>query len=79
MIEPLPGESRREWLLHMLKYFAKYQKQNETYTFWQKTNHPIELNYPEIIDQKIEYIYNNPVEAGYVTNPLIAVLVRFHH
>jgi len=69
MIEQMPGESRREWLLHMFKYFAKYQKQNETYSFWQKTNHPIELNYPEIIDQKIEYIHNNRVEAGYVTNP----------
>ena len=22
-----------------------------------------------IIDQKIEYIHNNPLEAGYVTNP----------
>jgi REP element-mobilizing transposase RayT len=69
MIEQMPGESRGEWLLHMFKYFAKYQKQNETYSFWQKTNHPIELNYPEIIDHKIEYIHNNPVEAGYVINP----------
>jgi REP element-mobilizing transposase RayT len=69
LIEKMPGESRREWLLHMFKYFAKFQKQNKTYSFWQKTNHPIELNYPEIIDQKIAYIHNNPVESGYVTNP----------
>jgi REP element-mobilizing transposase RayT len=69
LIEQMPGESRREWLLHMFKYFAKYQKQNKTYSFWQKTNHPIELNYPKIIDQKIAYIHNNPVESGYVTNP----------
>ncbi len=83
LIGQMPGESRRECLpaarqaclagkaglLHMFKYFAKYQKQNKTYSFWQKTNHPIELNYPEIIDQKIEYIHNNPVESGYVTNP----------
>ena len=69
LIEQMPGESRREWLLYMFKYFAKYQKQNETYSFWQKTNHPIELDYPGIINQKMEYIHNNPVEAGYVTNP----------
>ncbi len=36
--------------------------------FWQKTNHPIELNYPKIIDQKIQYIHLNPVQAGYVLN-----------
>jgi len=69
LIEQMPGESRRDWLLHMFKFFGKYQKQNKTFSFWQKTNHPIELNYPEIIDQKVEYIHNNPVESGYVTNP----------
>jgi REP element-mobilizing transposase RayT len=69
LIEQMPGESRKEWLVHMFKYFAKYQKQNATYLFWQKTNHPIELNYPGIIDQKIRYIHDNPVEAGYITNP----------
>ena len=66
MIESEPGESRREWLLHMFKYYAEFQKQNTTYMFWQKTNHPIELNYPSIVDQKIDYVHNNPVEAGYV-------------
>lgn len=66
MIEQEQGESRREWLLHMFGYFAKYKKQNDTYMFWDKTNYPIELNYPGIVDQKIDYIHNNPVEAGYV-------------
>jgi putative transposase len=69
MIEKEEGESRREWLLHMFKYYANFQKQNSTYMFWQKTNHALELNYPHIVDQKIEYIHNNPVEAGYVTEP----------
>jgi putative transposase len=32
--------------------------------FWQKTNHPTELSTPEIFDQKVEYIHNNPVGAG---------------
>lgn len=69
MIECEAGENRREWLLHMFKYHAKYESQNANYMFWQKTNHPIELSYPSIMDQKIDYIHNNPVEAGYVTDP----------
>ena len=63
------GESRKEWLMHMFRYFARHQRQNTHLMFWQKTNHPIELNYPAIIDQKIEYIHNNPVEAGYTLDP----------
>ena len=27
------------------------------------------MNYPELFDQKIEYIHYNLVEAGYVINP----------
>ena len=69
MIENEPGESRKEWLLHMFGYYAKHQKQNTKQMFWQKTNHPIELSYPEIIDQKLEYIHYNPVQAGHVTDP----------
>ncbi len=60
-------ESRREWLLHMFKYFAKYESQNETYQFWQKTSHPIALTDIKIFDQKVEYIHNNPLVAGLVT------------
>jgi putative transposase len=36
------GESRKEWLLHMFRYHAKYQKQNKEFQVWQKTSHPIE-------------------------------------
>ena len=37
--------------------------------FWQKTNHPIELFSSKVIDQKIEYIENNPVAACIVDSP----------
>ena len=69
MIEEEPGESRREWLLHMFKYYAKFQQQNANYMFWEKTNHPIELSWGLILQQKIEYIHHNPVKAGYVVDP----------
>lgn len=37
--------------------------------FWQHNNKPIELWSPAVIDQKVEYIHNNPVEAGVVKEP----------
>lgn len=69
LVEHEPGESRKDWLLHMFKYHARFQQQNSFYMFWQKTNHPVELSSPEIFDQKVEYLHNNPVEAGYVLMP----------
>jgi REP element-mobilizing transposase RayT len=69
MIEFENGESRKKWLLQLFSYYAKFHKQNKNYLFWQKTNYPIELDYNEIFDQKVGYIHNNPVEAGYVTDP----------
>ena len=68
-VESETGESRKDWLLHLFKYHAKYKKQNTKYQFWQKTNHPIELKTSAVIDQKIEYIHNNPVKAGLVLKP----------
>ena len=38
-------------------------------TGWQQNNKPIELWSPEVIDQKVDYIHFNPVEAGFVTEP----------
>jgi REP element-mobilizing transposase RayT len=66
-IEDSTIESRKEWLLYMFSYFAKYESQNEKYQFWQKTNHPTELINTEMLVQKINYIHNNPVIAGLVS------------
>jgi putative transposase len=62
------GESRKEWLLYMFAYFAKQNAQYSNYHFWQYTSHPILLDSNSIIDQKIEYIHQNPVKAGIVTD-----------
>lgn len=35
--------------------------------FWQQNNKPIELWSNEVIQQKLDYIHNNPVESGFVT------------
>ncbi len=36
---------------------------------WQQHNKPIELWSAETIQEKIDYIHNNPVESGFVTEP----------
>ncbi|WP_420581474.1 REP-associated tyrosine transposase [Reichenbachiella sp.] len=59
-------ESRREWLLWMFERASKKNKRNTNFQFWQQNNHPIELSTNEMIDQRLDYVHNNPVEAGFV-------------
>jgi putative transposase len=66
-IEESRAESRKEWLLHMFKYYATYESQNEKYQFWQKTSHPTECITTDMLNQKRDYIHRNPVEAGLVS------------
>jgi REP element-mobilizing transposase RayT len=62
-------ESRREWLTNSFEKAARYKANVKAGQFWQHHNKPIELWSPEVIDQKAEYIHQNPVEAGFVTEP----------
>ena len=62
-------ESRREWLLWMFERAGKKKGNISKYQFWQHHNKPIELWSTKVIKQKIDYIHNNPVETGFVTEP----------
>ncbi len=66
IIEENPQESRQEWLLWMFKREVEKYKTKSTYQFWQHHNKPIELWSEKVIQQKIEYIHQNPVESGFV-------------
>ena len=70
------GESRKECLpagqAGMLYLFSKAGQANsnhKVYQFWRQDNHPIELDFhSNIFVQKLNYIHENPVEAGIVKN-----------
>jgi putative transposase len=61
-----PQESRKEWMLWMMEKAGKANSNNKDFQFWQQDNHPIELFDNKIMQQKLDYIHNNPVEAGFV-------------
>lgn len=66
LIQEDAGESRRDWLLYLFRYFAKPKVSNYEFQVWQHGNHPISLESNHWIDQKIDYIHQNPVKAGLV-------------
>lgn len=66
-IEENQQESRREWLLWMFKRAAAKSSNVKHYQFWQHNNKPIALWSAKVIEQKADYLHNNPVAAGFVT------------
>jgi REP element-mobilizing transposase RayT len=61
-------ESRREWMLNEFSKAANESTKHKSFKFWQTGNHAIELFNEKFIWDKINYIHNNPVEEGYVSN-----------
>jgi REP element-mobilizing transposase RayT len=59
-------ESRRDWMLNIFEFAAKRHKRCEKYKFWTHENHPEIIYSNQFIDQKINYIHENPVRAGIV-------------
>ncbi|MEM9390311.1 MAG: transposase [Bacteroidota bacterium] len=64
-----PQESRKNWMLWLFKEAGRKNSNNKNHQFWRQDNHPIELSTNQLMDQKLTYIHNNPVEAGIVDEP----------
>ena len=62
-------ESRKEWMLRLFKHAAKRQNKTGEYQVWTHENHAVEVSSNAFIESKVEYIHNNPVNAGLVKNP----------
>jgi putative transposase len=68
-IEENQQESRKEWLLWLFERAGQKSSNVKGRQFWQHNNKPIELWSSDVIDQKVDYIHNNPVAAGFVVEP----------
>ena len=68
-IQENPKESRREFLLDYFKKAVAESSNTTNFQFWRHDNKPIELWSNEVIQQKIDYIHNNPVEECIVFRP----------
>jgi len=63
------NESRKTWLLMLFSKAGEKLKRITKYKVWQDGNHPICLETNLFLEQKIDYIHNNPVEAEIVDEP----------
>lgn len=59
-------ESRREWMLWVFKRMGHKNGNNQKHQFWQQNNNPIALTSNKMMEERLEYIHQNPVKAGFV-------------
>lgn len=69
-IQENPRESRKEYLLQLFKEAGAKNSNVSKFQVWQQNNQPIEVYSAWVVNQKVNYIHNNPVEEGLVTNPV---------
>lgn len=62
-------ESRREWLLNKFSYAADRIKRGKNYKIWKDGFHPIILDNPLKVEQRINYIHNNPYQSQLIREP----------
>ncbi len=56
-------------MIWMFERAGKYNPNNKDWQLWQQDSHPIELYDRKIMEQKLDYVHSNPVEAGFVSSP----------
>ena len=61
-----PIESRKSWMIKMMNETGTMNSNNIDWQLWQQDNRPITLFSTEMFYQKLEYIHENPVKAGFV-------------
>jgi putative transposase len=59
-------ESRREWLLDRFEFTGRNNHKIKYYKFWQDGNEAKEIHTTQFLEQKMEYIHQNPVRAEIV-------------
>ena len=59
-------ESRRKWMIQIFKNHGSKNPNNKDFQFWQQDNHPVELDTNEMMDQRLDYLHNNPIKAQIV-------------
>jgi hypothetical protein len=62
-------ESRREWLLPLLKKYCAHLKREQEYKLWQDGNHAKVIYSAKFFYEKLNYIHQNPVQDMLVEKP----------
>ena len=62
-------ESRRDWMMRAFYRAGADNPDNIYFQLWQPGYHPIQLSDRGRAEQRLHYLHDNPVRAGYVREP----------
>ena len=68
-ISDLLAQTSNHRLPHYFSSVARREGRGNTFRIWQSGSHPILIDNGDFLDQKLEYIHDNPVRKGYVEKP----------
>jgi putative transposase len=68
-IQENPQESRKEWMLSIFSFTGRNNNNNKDFQFWKQDYHPIELSSDHRLQQRLNYLHENPVKSGLVWEP----------
>jgi putative transposase len=57
---------KRDWLVNQLAYYCAAHKKASEHQIWQEGVHPQALEGEKMIEQKLDYLHQNPVHRGWV-------------
>jgi putative transposase len=63
------ASSGRLTLLDELRFYKERHKLDQEFQLWQEGSHPQQIQCGEMMLQKLQYIHNNPLRRGYVSDP----------
>jgi len=67
-IKEIP-ESRKDWMLKRFEFAARSNVRSSQHQFWTHENHAEIIYSHDFFIQKMNYIHQNPVRAGWVEKP----------
>lgn len=67
-IQDSPEESRKKWLLNEFEFAGRYKSNIKNFKFWQDGNEAKEIHSASFMEQKLNYIHENPVKIEIVEN-----------
>jgi REP element-mobilizing transposase RayT len=59
-------ESRKDWMMEIFRYYGRNSGKVDLFQIWTHYNCPKVITQPAFFNQKLNYIHQNPVKAGFV-------------
>jgi REP element-mobilizing transposase RayT len=63
------NDSRKEWIINRMEFRGKVNPKIRDFKFWMEGNEAKEIHTKAFLEQKMEYIHNNPIRAEIVFEP----------